>query len=48
MTTMTCSGAPTAATFPVEYRSHPLYNDGRLLGAVVTFSDITARKEAET
>lgn len=33
--------------FPVEYRSHPLYNDGRLLGAVVTFSDITARKEAE-
>jgi len=33
--------------FPVEYRSHPLYNDGRLLGAVVTFTDITARKEAE-
>jgi diguanylate cyclase (GGDEF)-like protein/PAS domain S-box-containing protein len=33
--------------FPVEYRSHPLYTDGRLLGAVVTFSDITARKQAE-
>jgi PAS domain S-box/diguanylate cyclase (GGDEF) domain len=33
--------------FPVEYRSHPLYSGGRLLGAVVTFSDITARKQAE-
>ncbi|GAB4301792.1 MAG: hypothetical protein Kow0096_22890 [Thiohalomonadaceae bacterium] len=39
---------PDGSCFPVEYRSHPLYNDGRLLGAVVTFSDITARKQAET
>ncbi|MEW6648014.1 MAG: diguanylate cyclase [Pseudomonadota bacterium] len=36
------------SSFPVEYRSHPLHTDGRLLGAVVTFSDITARKQAET
>jgi diguanylate cyclase (GGDEF)-like protein/PAS domain S-box-containing protein len=35
------------SSFPVEYRSHPLYNGDRLLGAVVTFSDISARKEAE-
>lgn len=33
--------------FPVEYRSHPLFRDGRVVGAVVTFSDITARKERE-
>lgn len=35
------------SSFPVEYRSHPLYTDGRLLGAVVTFRDITRRKQAE-
>ena len=32
---------------PVEYRSHPLFRDGRVIGAVVTFSDITTRKERE-
>ncbi|PKM42912.1 MAG: hypothetical protein CVV05_16350 [Gammaproteobacteria bacterium HGW-Gammaproteobacteria-1] len=35
------------SSFPVEYRSHPLHTDGQLLGAVLTFSDITARKQAE-
>lgn len=33
--------------FPVEYRSHPLRSAGRLLGAVITFSDITTRKVRE-
>lgn len=32
---------------PVEYRSHPLYADGYLLGAVITFSDISQRRAAE-
>jgi PAS domain S-box-containing protein len=34
-------------SFPVEYASTPIYEDGRLLGAVVTFEDITDRKHAE-
>jgi PAS domain S-box-containing protein len=33
--------------FPVEYRSHPVRRDGRPIGAVITFNDITARKRAE-
>ncbi|WP_041603404.1 hybrid sensor histidine kinase/response regulator [Thioflavicoccus mobilis] len=33
--------------FPVEYHSNPIHRDGRLVGAVVTFSDISARKAAE-
>jgi PAS domain S-box-containing protein len=33
--------------FPVEYDAHPIHQDGRLVGAVVTFSDISARKAAE-
>ena len=33
--------------FPVEYWSHPMYRDGELLGAVVTFLDITERRRAE-
>jgi PAS domain S-box-containing protein len=33
--------------FPVEYASTPIYEQGRLLGAVVTFEDITERKRAE-
>lgn len=32
---------------PVEYRSHPIYSDGRVVGAVVTFSDITERKRTQ-
>ena len=35
------------ATFPIEYSAHPIHRDGRLDGAVVTFTDITERKRAE-
>ena len=34
-------------SFPVEYSSTPIYEEGRLLGAVVTFEDVTERKRAE-
>jgi PAS domain S-box-containing protein len=33
--------------FPVEYGSTPIVKDGTILGAVVSFTDITERKEAE-
>src|SRR5579862_4491118 len=33
--------------FPVEFWSHPVFQEGRTLGAVVTFVDITERKQAE-
>lgn len=32
--------------FPAEYSSHPIIEDGRVLGAVATFVDITERKRA--
>jgi len=32
--------------FPVEYSSHPIVEDGRVRGAVVTFVDITERRRA--
>lgn len=35
------------SAFPVEYSSHPLIEDGVIQGAVVTFRDITERKQAE-
>ena len=35
------------SAFPVDYCSAPLVEDGATVGAVVSFSDITARKEAE-
>jgi PAS domain S-box-containing protein len=35
------------SSFPVEYWSHPMYRDDQLVGAVVTFVDITDRKRAE-
>ena len=35
------------SSFPVEYRSHPMYRGGRLIGSVVAFSDISQRKQAE-
>jgi formate hydrogenlyase transcriptional activator len=35
------------SSFPVEYWSHPLVREGKTVGAVVTFLDITERKEAE-
>ncbi|GEM_PF-4590690 len=34
--------------FPVEYLSTPMWDDGKLVGAVVTFSDVTERKRTET
>ncbi len=34
-------------SFPVEYTSTPIWEDGKLVGAVVVFEDITERKRAE-
>jgi diguanylate cyclase (GGDEF)-like protein/PAS domain S-box-containing protein len=36
------------SSFPVEYWSHPMYRAGELVGAVVTFVDISERKAAES
>jgi formate hydrogenlyase transcriptional activator len=33
--------------FPVEYWSHPVFQENKTLGAVVTFVDITERKQVE-
>lgn len=35
------------SSFPVEYWSHPILNGNEVVGTVVTFIDITVRKEAE-
>ncbi|MDP9438088.1 MAG: PAS domain S-box protein, partial [Actinomycetota bacterium] len=35
------------SAFPVEYASNPVFEDGEVKGAVVTFSDVTERKRAE-
>ena len=35
------------SSFPVEYWAHPIYRNGHVAGAVVTFVDITERKQAE-
>ena len=35
------------SSFPVEYASYPMREDGEAIGAVVSFSNITARKQAE-
>jgi two-component system CheB/CheR fusion protein len=34
-------------SFPAEYWSHPIVRNGELIGAVVTFLDITVRRQAE-
>ncbi len=34
-------------SFPVEYWSHPVVEEGRTIGAVITFIDITERKQTE-
>jgi formate hydrogenlyase transcriptional activator len=34
-------------SFPVEFWSHPVVRDSKTLGAVITFIDITERKQAE-
>jgi|GEM_PF-433758 len=36
------------SSFPVEYSTTPVLKDGRVLGTVVSFTDITERKAAET
>jgi two-component system, sensor histidine kinase and response regulator len=33
--------------FPVEYGATPMLKDGRIVGSVISFTDITKRKEAE-
>ncbi|MCX5849314.1 MAG: PAS domain S-box protein [Deltaproteobacteria bacterium] len=35
-------------SFPVEYTSTPIYEQGRIAGVVVTFADITERKRTES
>ena len=35
------------ACFPVEFWSHPISRESRTIGAVITFVDITERKQAE-
>jgi len=35
-------------SFPIEYWSYPQFKDGKVVGAVVAFNDITERKAAET
>jgi diguanylate cyclase (GGDEF)-like protein/PAS domain S-box-containing protein len=35
------------SSFPVEYSSMPITKDGKVVGAVVTFKDITERKQSE-
>jgi PAS domain S-box-containing protein len=34
---------PDGMAIPVEFRSHPIRRDGRTIGAVVTFNDVTER-----
>src|ERR1700730_8973893 len=36
-----------ATSFPAEFWSHPIRKEGEIVGAVVTFLDITERKRAE-
>lgn len=36
-----------STAIPVEYRSTPVLRDGRVNGAVITFTNISARKQAE-
>ena len=34
-------------SFPIEYISTPIHEDGHIVGAVISFTDITMRKQAE-
>ncbi|MBT0654592.1 PocR ligand-binding domain-containing protein [Geomobilimonas luticola] len=36
------------SSFPVEYHSYPQFKEGRTIGAVITFTDITERKFKES
>ena len=38
---------PDGTSFPVEYWSHPIVKDNKQIGSVVTFIDISERKNAE-
>jgi PAS domain S-box-containing protein len=35
------------SSFPVEYMSYPIFANNKIIGSVVTFSDITERKKTE-
>ena len=35
------------SSFPVEYHANPILRDGELVGAVVNFSDVSERRQAE-
>ncbi len=35
------------SSFPAEYRSHPVMRDGQVEGSVLTFTDITERRQTE-
>ncbi len=35
------------SSFPVEYHANPILRDGKLVGAVVNFSDVSERRQAE-
>lgn len=35
------------SSFPTEYWAYPIWRDGKVIGAVVTFMDITDRKQVE-
>ena len=41
------SCASNGTRFPVEFRTAPLMEEGKLVGAVIVFRDITERKRAE-
>jgi len=36
------------SSFPVEYHANPILRDGELVGAVVNFSDVSERRQADT
>ncbi|MDB5296383.1 MAG: hypothetical protein JWO31_2366 [Phycisphaerales bacterium] len=38
---------PDGTSFPVEYSAAPIRNGGRITGAVVTFTNVTDRRQAE-
>ena len=42
-----CSAPRPAAVFPVEYRAYPMRQNGVVVGAVITFNDISSRIRAQ-